>query len=179
MRYNIFNMKNQQKGSMGVVILVIIVVVLLGVIGYMYFKQPATVNQVSDNSQNRDVQNTVPTQNTNSVPVTTNSLTEKDILNAKYTISANFGGKKTAPQSVVLPYKDSTDRLYITEDGSVLINPTKPSGEVFWIYKYEFTDSDHTQATVYVGGNFGASAQDNRIFTVKKINGEVVTTEKI
>lgn len=40
-------MKNSQKGSVAVIILVIIVVVLLGIVGYIYFRQPAEVNQVS------------------------------------------------------------------------------------------------------------------------------------
>src|SRR5438132_95067 len=76
--YNIFNMKNQQKGSVVVVLLVIIVVILLAMIGYVYFKQPTSINQAPDNSQS------VNTQNTTSNSVQTNPTqvnTSNNIIN--------------------------------------------------------------------------------------------------
>jgi len=160
----------------GIVIIVVVAAIAFGgVFAYQYFAPKVNNQPQAQNEEQNQNQQDVDTMN--SAPNQLESLTESDILNATYAISANFGGKMTSPQNVVLPYGDSPDRLYITENGSVLKNPSEPSGEVFWIYKYEFTDSAHTQARVYVGGNYGASGQDNRIFIVKKTNGSVVTEE--
>lgn len=113
------------------------------------------------------------------------TLSEKDILGAVYSISMNFNGKKIAPQFVQFPPKTGSDASRLTDvvylypyNNAGLIDVTTNSPkEAFWIYKYEFTDESHKIANVYVGGNFGASGQDNRIFIVKKVDGEVVTTE--
>jgi hypothetical protein len=182
--YNIFNMKNNQKGSVGVIILVIAVIVLLGVVGYMYSKPSATVNQALDNSQTVGIQNTGPDQNTNSAPATASPLNEKDILTATYTISANFGGTKTVPQSVIFPAHTGsntnlTGTVWIDQNGKLTTSTPASASEAFWIYKYEFTDSTKTQVKVYVGGNFGASGQDNRVYTVKKIGDKIVAEESI
>ncbi len=165
-------MKNQKGFSslIGIAIVVILAVVIVGgIFVYQYFSKSKIPN--SNDQENPNV------QTTNNIQNPSEFLTENDILKATYTISANFGGKRTAPQNVVLPYGDSPDRVYITENGSVLINPSQPSGEVFCIYKYEFTDSIHSQAKVYIGGNYGASGKDDRVFNVRKSNGTVITEE--
>lgn len=162
-----FTSKNQKGVSTlnGIIVIISVAVLLFGgVFVYQYYVIPKADNQLQTQSQQKKQ---------------SDILTENDILKATYTISANFGGKKTMPQNLVLPYGDSPDRVYIAENGSVLINPPEPSGEAFWIYKYEFIDSTHTQAKVYIGGNFGASGHDNRIFNVRKSNGTVITEEII
>jgi hypothetical protein len=48
MRYNVFNMKNLQKGSTLVVVLVVIIIILLGVVGYSYWKSESRPQQTPE-----------------------------------------------------------------------------------------------------------------------------------
>lgn len=57
------------------------------------------------------------------------------------------------------------------------MNPTNPTGELFSISGYKYTDYNHTEAKVFITGNFGTSASDDRMFMVKKINGVITTKE--
>lgn len=111
------------------------------------------------------------------------TLTESEILNATYKLSANFDGTKTVPLNVIFPQSHDKSRVLsgtvsISQKG-LLENPSvrAPSGETFWIYKYEYSDSSRTEARVYIAGNFGASGNDDRAFIVSKINGVVTTKE--
>lgn len=108
---------------------------------------------------------------------------EKDILIAHYEISADFGISKTKPQMVSFSAGESntgipSKPIYIDSKGK--ITTTYVTGaEAFWIYKYEYSDSSKTEAKVYIGGNWGASAQDDRLFsiTIEPISGYILTKE--
>ena len=140
-------MKNtQQKGSVS---LIIIIIILLGIIGWLYFKK-----QPVQSVESAPVTGVSNSATTTIVPTSKNqsqsTLTEQDVLGATYTISANFGGKKTSPQKVRLPYipngiadPKNEERLYIAEDGSV-IRETDGGAEMFYISRYKFTDSTHS-----------------------------------
>lgn len=80
----------------------------------------------------------------------------------------------TAPQLVVFP----TSRvIYISEQGKVVTERSTAFGEAFGLNAYKFTNPAHTEAIVYIGGNFGASGFDDRAFIVSKVNGKVTTKE--
>jgi hypothetical protein len=150
-------MKNTQKGFI-VPVLIIVVVLAIGGGAYLY---------------SQDKQNDSTDQNTSNES-TSDKLTENDIYNATYTLSANFGGEKTVPQNVVFP---ENHVVYITEEGKVLTERPVPLGEVFGLNAYRFTNSAQTEAVVYIGGNFGSSGFDDRAFIVTKVNGKVTTQE--
>lgn len=177
--YNYMYMKNSlQKGS---ATLIVIIIILLGIVGWLYFKkQPAQSLEATPVTE-------VSNATTTAAPVlqkqSSLTLTDQDVLGATYTISANFGGKKTAPQKVRLPYipngkadPKNEERLYIAEDGSV-VRETDGGAEMFYISSYKFTDSTHLEAIVYVTGKYGGTGSDNRTFTVTKLGGQVVTKE--
>lgn len=175
-------MKNSQQK--GFTTLILIIIILLGIIGWLYFKkqqaQPVELVPETERLQSTTTSIT-PKSSTPAAPTQSgNKLTEQDIIGATYTISANFNGKKTAPQNVKLPYvpagSENKERLYINPDGSV-VNDGKSGGEMFYISNYEFTDSTQSEVTVYVVGNFGASGYDNRTYIVTKVDGQVVTKE--
>src|SRR3989344_5034763 len=96
-----------------------------------------------------------------------NGLTVKDIASASYPIDLRNGTSK----SVVFGSIANTP-VAGGDPGIIQVG-----NEYFWIYKYEFKNTSRTEATVYIGGNWGASAQDNRVFTVTKTNGQVTAME--
>ncbi len=150
-------MKNDQKGFVVPLLILIIVLLVIGGGYYVYSNK---------NSQQKDMQNDIPTS-----VETNNEITLEDILKVSYPIYVNDNGKAGSEHETVFAglgtsYKVTIDR--IGEDrGSG--NPV----EIFWIYKYEFTDSSHTSAKVFIGGSFGASGTDDRIFDLTKINGKI------
>ena len=96
-----------------------------------------------------------------------NGLTVKAIASASYPIDLRNGTSK----SVVFGSIANTP-VAGGDPGIIQVG-----NEYFWIYKYEFKNTSRTEATVYIGGNWGASAQDNRVFTVTKTNGQVTAME--
>ncbi len=173
-------MKNtKQKGS---TISIVVIVILLAIIGWMYFKKQPV--QPLESAPIKEVSNSTTTTVTPATKKESqDTLTEQDVLGATYAISGKFGGTKTAPQNVRLPYipngiadPKNEERLYITEDGSV-VRETDGGAEMFYISSYKFTDSNKTEATVYVTGKYGGIGSDDRTFTVTKVNGQVITKE--
>jgi hypothetical protein len=147
-------MKNTQKGFAVPLLLTLLAILIIGGGAYVYL--------------NKD-----------------SKLSESDILKAPYTISANSIGE-IPTTTATFPARTSSDEngnltgmLVIYQDGTTS-NDTLIGGkdyEAFWITKYEF-NADHSEATVYIKGNFVGEGNDNRVFSVKKINGNVVTKEQ-
>lgn len=115
------------------------------------------------------------------------TLSVSDILKASYVISANSAGEIPVGK-IVFPTLTSNDgqwlpgltgTIFIYQDGtqSATNLVAGKDYEAFWIYKYEF-NADHSKATVYISGNFVGKGNDNRVFSVEKTNGNVVTKEQ-
>lgn len=176
-------MRNKQRGFIVPILIIIIVVLVVG--GGVYINSQKN-DTPANNSENQNM------QEDNSVSTTSNStnnqdsieiLTENDILNATYRLSANLNGTRTPPVDVIFPKSPDKSKVLsnsvsISQNG-LEVSSQANKGESFWIYKYEFTNSVYTEATVYIAGNFGASGMDNRMFSVRKVNGKVVTSENI
>ncbi len=68
--------------------------------------------------------------------------------------------------------------MYVYPDGTASADLVGGKDyEAFWIYKYEF-NADHSEATVYISGNFAGKGNDNRTFLINKVNGKVVAKEQ-
>ncbi|MEI6490872.1 MAG: hypothetical protein WCO16_03910 [bacterium] len=182
-------MKNQ-KGFIVPLLIAIIAVLVIGGGVYVYSQQN---QQQAINAGIRTISNDNPllatSENTNqavsnldTLPQSqSNLLTENDILKATYQISANFGGEKAPLANVVFGQFYCHDCMskgvvYLNKNGIISTQMGK-SLEAFWLYKYDYVDSNHTKANVYIAGNFGSSGSDERIFTVTKIDGKVTTKE--
>lgn len=152
MRYNIFNMKNKQKGSTAVVLLVIIVIVLLVMVGYMYFKQPVPVSQVSGNSQNIDTQNTTQTP---SVPNQTAGW--------KTYASTQYGFSFQYPSAVSVSLV-----THAPTHGTDLILPSNNSiekdGSVGSILNFSIFQKSTTNLEQYVSNEVSQAQQTNNKF---------------
>ncbi len=185
-------MKNSQKGFIVPLSIAVIALLVIGGSVYIYKNKKVEAPVIVDTETQQSNQNQQQT-NTQTLPVTTQqnssvttALTESDILTATYSISAKISSKagdiRTVPKLIIFPKHTtdntdiSTDPVYIDKSGNLVIS-MPIGGEAFWIYKYEFTNSTHNQAKVYIGGNYGASAYDNRIFLVKKTNEKITTKE--
>ncbi len=165
-------MDRSQHGFVPVVALLIIAVAVVFGIGasvYVATKQPVYVQQQAQES---------------SVAVTT--LSKADILSASYPIKANFGGKITSVHVVTFPPTPSSfsprGNVWITESGKISYADVLPSAENggvegFWISDYKFSDTSYTKAYVWIEGSWGASASEEKVFTVQKMNGEVIVME--
>lgn len=183
-------MKNSQKGFVIPLLISIIVVLIIG--GGIYISTikkseapvlpPVTDVQTTSQVQQQtnvvtNVPNNTPSQN-QSV-----ALTKQDILNATYSIKPNLGISGAVARPVVFPARTNdnpflTNVVWFKSNGTLAgVNVDPGAGEAFYIERYEFINSDQTQAKVYVGGNYGATAFDNRVFIVRKINGKISTEE--
>jgi len=123
------------------------------------------------------------TTTTNTSTASTTALSVEDILNASYVISANSIGE-IPTEKVVFPAhtnnddKNLTGNVFIYQDGTVSTNLVSGKDyEYFSINNYEF-NADHSEATVYITGNFAGEKNDNRVFSIQKIDGNVITKEQ-
>lgn len=168
---------NKQKGAIGVLLIVAVLLVGSGV--YLAARNESSdtrneqMNEVTDSSEKNDTN----TESKKSVQV----LTDAEIKSAVYPLSANFEGTKTSQINVTFPPDaDNANRLtgvvYIDRSGSLLKSVTA-GAEGFWISSYKYSDNSKTEAIVNVRGNFGGSGNDDRVFTVSKIDGEVIVKE--
>lgn len=180
---NYNHMKNTQNGFVGITIAVIVALVIgIGATYFVLHKNTIIgqgANYINHDIGKQNIDNTVQIQTNIS---TSNDLTDGEILNATYSIGANYGGVKSKSVSVNFPH---SDERYNVLSGTVFISKnglesslTHVSGtEAFWISGYEYIDSSHTKAKVFVAGNFGASGFDHRVFIVSKIDGVITTKE--
>ncbi|MBI5469929.1 hypothetical protein HY968_01215 [Candidatus Kaiserbacteria bacterium] len=165
-----------QKGFSNVALILILAVFIVGgAIEYTILKKNASYDQwgpsfeVSSLPLEPKAPAKLPAPVPDSPQMPSAALTAKDILGATYMIGYGKPFSADSARSIVFPSPVQNNGLLT---GTVAIK-----NELFWIYKYEFTDAAHTQATVYIGGNFGASASDDRTFVVTRTGGKVTTKE--
>jgi hypothetical protein len=159
-------MNNQQKGFIVPLLLALIAILVIGG-GYVYVKKIHSK-----------------ATNTNTSTASTTVLSVDDILKASYVISANSIGE-IPTEKVVFPALTNNDdknvsgTVFIYQDGTVSSGLVSGKNyEYFSISQYEF-NADHSEATVYITGNFVGEKNDNRVFSVQKIDGNIVTKEQI
>ena len=129
----------------------------------------------------RPVVQIAPPQKNNAV----SALSENEILTATYSIGANSSGQIPAAKVVFPPFKSGETRTpaltvaaFVYSDGTVSADLTSGKDyEYFWISKYQL-NADHSVATVDITGNFVGEGNDNRTFSVSKVDGKIIAKEE-